>query len=74
MTTSATAALIGWCRVVQREGWQLVSEAEATEALRLARGAIEAGKDDPDTLWMAGTSSYFSAATLPARRALSTGL
>jgi adenylate cyclase len=49
-----TAALIGWCRVFQREGWQLVSEAEATEALRLARGAIEAGKDDPDTLWMAG--------------------
>jgi len=48
------AALIGWCRVFQREGWQLVSEAEATEALRLARGAIEAGKDDPDTLWMAG--------------------
>jgi Flp pilus assembly protein TadD len=48
------AAMIGWCRVLQREGLQLVSEAEATEALRLARHAIEAGKDDPDTLWMAG--------------------
>jgi len=48
------AALIGWCRVFQREGWQLVSEAEAKEALRLARYAIEAGKDDPDVLWMAG--------------------
>ena len=48
------AAMIGWCRVLQREGLQLVSEAEAAEALRLARHAIEAGKDDPDTLWMAG--------------------
>ena len=48
------AAMIGWCRVLQREGWQLVSEAEATDALRLARQAIEVGKDDPDTLWMAG--------------------
>ena len=48
------AAMIGWCRVLQREGWQLVSEAEAADALRLARHAIEAGKDDPDTLWMAG--------------------
>ena len=48
------AALIGWCRVFQREGWQLVSEAEATDALRLARQALEAGKDGPDVLWMAG--------------------
>jgi TolB-like protein/class 3 adenylate cyclase len=48
------AAMIGWCRVLQREGLQLVSEAEATEALRMARHAIEAGKNDPDTLWMAG--------------------
>ena len=28
------AALIGWCRVFQREGWQLVTDAEANEALR----------------------------------------
>jgi TolB-like protein/Tfp pilus assembly protein PilF len=48
------AAMIGWCRVFQREGLQLVSEAEAVEALRLARHAIEAGRDDPDALWMAG--------------------
>jgi tetratricopeptide (TPR) repeat protein len=48
------AALVGWCRVFLREGWQLVSEAEATDALRLARQALEAGKDDPDVLWMAG--------------------
>src|ERR1700737_4980235 len=48
------AAMIGWCRVFQREGWQLVSDAEAADALRLARHAIETGKDDPDTLWMAG--------------------
>jgi adenylate cyclase len=31
-----------------------LSEVEGTDALRLARGAIEVGKDDPDTLWMAG--------------------
>jgi adenylate cyclase len=41
------AAMIGWCRVLQREGWQLVSQVEATDALRLARGAIEAGKRGP---------------------------
>jgi tetratricopeptide (TPR) repeat protein len=40
--------------VFQRDGWQLVADAEANEALRLARGAIEAGRDDPDVLWMAG--------------------
>ncbi len=30
-----------------------VSDAEVVEAVRLARHAIEAGKDDPDALWMA---------------------
>jgi tetratricopeptide (TPR) repeat protein len=31
-----------------------VSDAEIAEAVRLAKVAIEAGKDDPDALWMAG--------------------
>jgi len=49
------AALIGWCRLLQRiQGWGAVSEADTAEAVRLARQAIETGRDDPETLWMAG--------------------
>ena len=49
------AAMIGTCRMHQR-GNRLgpVSDAEIAEAVRLARGAIEVGKNDPDVLWMAG--------------------
>jgi TolB-like protein/class 3 adenylate cyclase len=47
------AALIGWCRLLQSiQGWGAVSGAEIAEAVRLARQAIEAGRDDPDALWM----------------------
>jgi adenylate cyclase len=49
------AAMIGWCRMFQRlQGWGPPSNAEVAEAVRLALQAIEAGKDDPDTLWMGG--------------------
>src|SRR3984893_12100082 len=49
------AAMIGWCRLLQRrQGWGPVSDEEAAEGLSLARQAIEAGKDDPDALWMGG--------------------
>ena len=56
------AALIGSCRLHQRaHGLGKVSDAEVDEAVRLARRAIEAGKDDPDTLWMAGyTLAFFT--------------
>jgi adenylate cyclase len=48
------AALIGLCRVYQKShNWGPVSDAEVTEATHLAIWAIEAGKDDPDALWMA---------------------
>jgi TolB-like protein len=49
------AAMIGSCRLHQR-GNRLgqVSKTEVVEAVRLARRAIETGKDDPDALWMAG--------------------
>jgi TolB-like protein len=51
------AAMIGECRVVQRlQGWGSVSDAEIAESVRLARQAIEFGKDDPDALWMASFS------------------
>jgi TolB-like protein len=48
------AAMVGWCRITQRQqGWGPLSDAEVVEAVRLARAAGEAGKDDPDALWMA---------------------
>jgi adenylate cyclase len=54
------AALVGSCRQHQRShGLGEVSDAELSEAVRLARKAIEAGKDDPDVLWMAASTLYF---------------
>jgi adenylate cyclase len=51
------AGLIGWCRVTQRaQGWGAVSEAEVTEAVRLARQALDTGRDDPDVLYMVGAT------------------
>jgi TolB-like protein/class 3 adenylate cyclase len=56
------AALIGSCRLnLRAHGLGKVSDAEIGEAVRLARRAIEAGKDDPDALWMAAhTLSFFT--------------
>ena len=52
-TYAPAAALIGECCFTQRAfGWG-VSEADIEESVRLARQAIQWGKDDPDTLWMA---------------------
>jgi adenylate cyclase len=55
------AAMIGWCLITQWvEGWVARSEVECADAVRLARQAIDTGKDDPDTLYMAAnTLSYF---------------
>jgi TolB-like protein/class 3 adenylate cyclase len=49
------AALIGFCRHFQRDHGLggPVSDADVAESVRLARHAIEAGRDDPDALWMA---------------------
>jgi tetratricopeptide (TPR) repeat protein len=56
------AAMIGWCRTFQKlQGWGPLSDAEVAEAVHLARQAIEAGRDDPDALWMAAnTVSFFA--------------
>jgi adenylate cyclase len=56
------AAMIGFCRVHQRaHGLGRVPNAEIANAVGLARRAIEAGKGDPDALWMAGyTLSYLA--------------
>src|SRR3984893_17786653 len=49
------AAMVGLCRGLQRaHGWGPLSEVEIAEGLHLARQALEAGKDGPDALWMAG--------------------
>jgi len=54
------AAMIGSCRMHQRaHRLAPVADAEITEAVRLAKGAIDAGKDDPDALWMAGWTLSF---------------
>jgi len=53
-------ALLGSCRLNQKaHGLGQVSDAEIGEAVRLARRAIEAGKDDPDALWMAAHALSF---------------
>jgi len=56
------AALIGSCWLnLRAHGLGNVLDAEINEAVRLARRAIELGKDDPDALWMAAhTLSYFT--------------
>jgi adenylate cyclase len=48
------AALIGWCRAVQRvQGWGAVSDADVAESGRLARQALEGARDDADAMWRA---------------------
>jgi tetratricopeptide (TPR) repeat protein len=45
-------ALVGWCRGVQRrlQGWGALSADDVAEACRLSRQALEAGRDDPQTI------------------------
>jgi len=51
------AAMIGWCRIHQvSHGGSPVSESEAEEAVSLARRAIEDGKEDSESLWMAAAT------------------
>jgi adenylate cyclase len=48
------AALLGWCRALQRtQGWGAVSDDDIFEGVRLARQALEGARDDPDTMWQA---------------------
>jgi TolB-like protein/class 3 adenylate cyclase len=63
------AALIGWCRVVQRmQGWGTVSDGDIGEARRLARQALEAGRDDAETIGQAAWAVFVLAgeAAMPA--------
>jgi TolB-like protein/class 3 adenylate cyclase len=48
-------AAIGWFRVHENShGRNPILERDAAEAVALAKEVLEAGKDDPDALWMAG--------------------
>ena len=56
------AALIGWCRAIQRvQGWGASSGDDIAESVRLARQALEAGRDDPDTIWQAAWTLFILA-------------
>jgi adenylate cyclase len=47
--------MLGLCRGLQKGlGWASLTNIEIAEAIDQTRKALEGGKDDPDTLWMAG--------------------
>jgi adenylate cyclase len=52
---AAAKAFIGLCCGFQRtQDWGALSDQEVAEAVRLAKQALETGKEDPEVLWMAG--------------------
>jgi len=52
-------AVIGWCRAQQWiQGWGALSDEEIGEACHLARQALEAERDDADTIWQAGWTLF----------------
>jgi tetratricopeptide (TPR) repeat protein len=56
------AALVGRCRWVQRvQGWGALSAADVAEACRLARQALEAERDDAETIGQAAGTLFFLA-------------
>jgi TolB-like protein len=56
------AAMVGWCRVQQRaQGWGALSDKDIGEASRLARQALEAGRDDADTIGLAAWTLFYLA-------------
>jgi TolB-like protein/class 3 adenylate cyclase len=52
------AALIGFCRGLQWSRWGALSDEDIGEACRLARQAIEAERDDPETIWQAAWTLF----------------
>jgi tetratricopeptide (TPR) repeat protein len=54
--------LLGWCRALQRvQGWGALSDDDIAEACRQARQALEAERDDAETIWQAGWTLFFLA-------------
>jgi TolB-like protein/Tfp pilus assembly protein PilF len=57
------AAMVGRCRWLQRvQGWGALSTADVAEACRLARQALEAERDDAETIGEAAGTLFFLAA------------
>jgi adenylate cyclase len=53
------AAMVGRCRGVQRvQGWGALSDKDISEACRLARQALEAERDDAETIWQAAWTLF----------------
>jgi TolB-like protein len=56
------AALVAWCRGLQRvQGWGALSDEDIGEACRLARQALEAERDDADAIWQAALTLFIFA-------------
>jgi TolB-like protein len=54
------AALIGWCHLIQRiQGWGTVSDDDIGAGIRLAHQALEAGRDDPETMVAAACTLFY---------------
>jgi adenylate cyclase len=53
------AALVGWCRSRQRvQGWGALSDQDVDEACRLARQALEAERNDAETICQAAFTLF----------------
>jgi adenylate cyclase len=56
------AAMIGWSRSLQRvQGWGTLSDDDIADGVRLAHHAVEAVRDDPDTMWQAAWTLFILA-------------
>src|SRR6202043_4169083 len=56
---SPAAAMVGWCQVLQQtQGWGALSDENVGEACRLARQALEAERDDAETIWQAAWTLF----------------
>jgi len=56
------AAMVGRCRAQQRiQGWGALSDEDITEGCCLARQALEAERDDAETIWQAGWALFILA-------------
>jgi TolB-like protein/class 3 adenylate cyclase/predicted Zn-dependent protease len=55
------AAMVGWCRVGQRMQGGALSDEDISEACRLARQALDAERDDAETIWQAARTLFFLA-------------
>jgi adenylate cyclase len=54
------AALMGWCYLIQRlQRWGTVSDDDVAAGIRLAHQALEAGRDDPDTMVAAAATLFY---------------